>query len=519
MPRELLEHLNHELRSPMTVIVGMTDLLLLAPLDAEQKSSLQSVRHASDGLLLLLDELIDFSRLEAGSLTLSRTDFSLGDVVEQARALVRRSAGTQVPFALAVADDVPQRMTGDPERLAQVIAGLVRSAAKLRSAKSLTLKASVESVGGHRVRLHFALGRADATFDAVGELRDEPGEWVTLESFRQTGYLGSGLSLPVIAALAALMDGQLWVVNDPARPVIFRFFCLVDRPSAAAKSDLASAIERQLDIDSNGSWHVLLAEDTRANQHFFRTVLEDRGHTVVVAANGQEAVETFASRCDERPFDVVLLDLEMPVMDGRQAAAALRQSAAFAARPTAVVALTAHRGEASCTASAAGGFDAVITKPCKLDDFFRIIDSAVRGAPRPVAQELAGGRSETVVDYHTALARLGGNEQLFRELAAFFLDDAPVILKQLGEALGAGNAAGVERAAHSLRGLAANFGAPAAVQVAGDLQDAGRRNDWSRAQLLYDLLTCELEKLTEELRALDRIAAPIGRQTQSSDVN
>lgn len=504
MPRQLLEHLNHELRSPMTVIVGMTDLLLLAPLDEEQKSSLQSVRQASDGLLLLLDELIDFSRLEAGSLTLSRADFSLVELAEPARAIIRRSAGTQVPFSLAIGDNVPQRMTGDPERLAQVIAGLVRSTAKLRSARPLMLKAAAESVDDHHVRLHFALGSAEAEFDAGGDLTDEPGEWLTLESLRQAGYRGAGLSLPVAAALVALMGGQLWVGNDPARPVVFRFSCLVDRPSAAAKSDFASAIERQLDIDSidsNDSWHVLLAEDTRANQHFFRTVLEERGHTVVVAAHGQEAVESFASRGGQRPFDVVLLDLEMPVMDGRQAAAALRQSAAFAAHPPAVVALTAHDGDASCVASAAGGFDAVITKPCNLDDFFRIIHSAVRGVPQAVAQEPTGGPSETVVDYHTALARLGGNEQLFRDLAAFFLDDAPVILNDLGEALGTGNAAGVERAAHSLRGLAANFGAPAAVQIAGELQDVARRGDLSQGKLLHDRLAREIGRLADELRA------------------
>ncbi|HJT33083.1 MAG TPA: response regulator [Pirellulales bacterium] len=499
MPRQLLEHLNHELRSPMTVIVGMTDLLLLAPLDDEQKRSLQSVRQASDGLLLLLDELVDFSRLEARSLKLSRADFSLAELAEQARAIVRRSAGTQVPFSLAIGDEVPQRMTGDPERLAQVIAGLVRSTAKLRSARPLTLKVAAESVGEHRVLLHFAFGSAEAEFDAGEDLTDEPGESLTLESFRQSGYRGAGLSLPVAAALVALMDGQLWMVNDPARPVVFRFSCFVDPTSTAAKSDLASAIERQFDIDSNGSWHVLLAEDTRANQHFFRTVLEDRGHTVVVAANGQEAIETFASRSGQRPFDVVLLDLEMPVMDGRQAAAALRQSAAFAARPTPVVALTAHRGDAACAAS--GRFDAVITKPCNLDDFFRILHSAVRGVPRSVSQEPTGAPSETVVDYHTALTRLGGNEQLFRELAAFFLDDAPVILKDLGEALGTGNAAGVERAAHSLRGLAANFGAPAAVQVAGELQDVARRGDLSQGKSLHDRLAREIGRLADELRA------------------
>lgn len=501
MPRQLLEHLNHELRSPMTVIVGMTDLLLLAPLDPEPRNSLQSVRQASDGLLLLLDEVIDFSRLEAGSLTLSRVDFSPGELAEQARAIVRRSAGTQVPFSLAIGDEVPQRVSGDPGRLAQVIAGLVRSTAKLRSARPLTLKVAAEAVGDHGVRMHFALGSAEAEFDAAVRPADEPGEWVTLESLRQTGYLGSGLSLPVCAGLAALMDGQLWMAGDPARPVVFRFSCLVDRPLAAAKSDLTAAIERQLEIDSNGAWHVLLAEDTRANQHFYRRVLEDRGHTVVVAANGQEAVETFASRSGQRPFDVVLLDLEMPVMDGRQAAAVLRQSAAFADHPTAVVALTADRADASCAASAVQGFDAVITKPCNLDDFFQVIRSAVGGAPRPVAQESTGSPSEPVVDYRTALARLGGNEQLFRELAMFFLDDAPVILNDLGEALGAGNTAGVERAAHSLRGLAANFGAPAAVQTAGELQDAARRGDLSQGQSLYDSLAHEIGRLADELRA------------------
>lgn len=507
MPRQLLEHLNHELRSPMTVIVGMTDLLLLAPLAPEQKSCLQSVRQASDGLLLLLDELVDFSRIEAGSLALACGEMSLPEVVEQARALVDRSPGTKIPLSLAIEGDLPDRLQGDSGRLAQVIAGLVRSSAKLRSANPLVLRASAEPGDGLRVRLHFALGNADADFEATTDVSDKPGECLVSDSFRREGYRGAGLSLPIAAALVTLMGGQLWIADDARHPVAFRFSCIVERATQPPPGNLLAAIEEQLGGAAAG-WHVLLAEDTRANQQFFRTVLERRGHTVVTTSNGQEAVDAFAAASAECPFDVVLLDLEMPVMDGRQAADVLRRSAAFARHRAALVALTAHQAEAIAEASAAHGFDAVISKPCDLETFFQVIDSAVRRAPPPSVAAAGAAPPESVVDYRSALARLGGNEQLLRDLAAFFLEDAPKILSELSTAIAAGEAAGIERAAHSLKGLAANFGAPGAVRAAGELQDAARRGELGQSETLYEPLAGEIETLAAELRSLDQVNPP-----------
>lgn len=504
----------------MTVIVGMTDLLLLAPLDPDQKNCLQSMRQASDGLLLLLDELVDFSRLEAGSFSLASAEFSLAQAVEQARTLVNRAPGTKIPFSLAEQGEVPARLVGDVGRLAQIIAALVRSTAKLRSAQPLILRVWAGPADDARVGLHFALGNAEAEFRADQAPPDQLGEWLTGDSFRSDGYRGAGLSLPIAVMLAALMDGRLWIANDAAHPLAFRFSCHVERASDSPRANLLDAIERQFGATAPG-WHVLLAEDTPANQQFFRTVLEQRGHTVVAVANGHEAVEAFAAAHADRPFDIVLLDLEMPLMDGRQAAAALSESTAFARHRAALVALTAHRVEELAGASAADGFDAMITKPCDLEVFFQVIDSAVHRVSRPadakVVPELRAGNSgaptatfpsvaggdpgNSVVDYRTALARLGGNEQLLSDLAAFFLEDAPGILRELSAAIAAGDGPSVERAAHSLKGLAANFGAPAAVRAAAELQDAARRGDLRQAEHLHGRLTRELEQLTAELQA------------------
>ncbi len=501
----------------MTVIVGMTDLLLLAPLDPDQKNCLQSVRQASDGLLVLLDELVDFSRLEAGSLHLADAEFSLTEAVEQARVLVDRSPGTKIPLTLAVEGEVPPRLTGDCGRLAQIISGLARSAAKLRSASPLLVRVAAERAEDARVRLHFALGNAEAEFVAAQAPSGQQGAWITSDSFRHDGYRGAGLSLPIAGALVALMGGRLWIAGDATHPVAFRFSCVCAQASDAAPGDLMAAIEQQLG-DTVTGWRVLLAEDTRANQQFFRTVLEQRGHTVVTVADGREAVEAFTSQAFDKPFDVVLLDLEMPVMDGRQAAAALRQSVAFARRPAALVALTAHSPHAMNDASAAQDFDAIISKPCELEMFFQVIGSAIRGASLPPPEASSKGASskgasskeiaESVVDYRTALARLGGNKQLLHDLAAFFLEDAPGILSQLSAALAAGDAAGAERAAHSLKGLAANFGAPAAVRTAGELQDAARRGDLDQAQSLHRALSGEVKKLAEELHTLSANCDP-----------
>lgn len=481
----------------MTVIVGMTDLLLLQPLEGEPKQCLQSVRAASDTLLRMLDEAVDYSRLEVGGLRLEEVDFGPAEVFDRARQTLAKGAAL-LALEVTIDDDVPTRLRGDANRLAAMVAALTRSAAKFRSAANYHLRVGSQPVAPDRVMLHLALGEQGRPFEATDSRLAEAGEHLNFNRFTERGYCGAGLGLPISAGVAELMNGQLWMANDANSAALFRVTAQFAIADSSAAPSLLAAIERQLDSERPipESMNVLLVEDTAANRKFFASVLQQRGHSVRSAADGHEALTVFESH--GHSFDLVLVDLEMPGMNGWQTAAKLRELNAFQARPVPIVALTAHRTDDNAELRGSDLFDATLTKACDLAHFYKVVEGAHPGQPPASTLETNAG-DERRVNRPATLKRLGGNEQLFLDLARFFLEDAPVVLAELGTALERDDAPVAERAAHSLKGLVANFGANEAVRLATELQRIAHDGDLSKATPLYPRLTTEVNLLRREL--------------------
>ena len=492
----------------MTVVVGMTDLLLLAPLEGEQQQFLQSVKHATDSLLRILDEAVDFSRLEAGALELGESQFAPAEVVGQAQeALAQGSA----PLRLLVAIDnnVPPRLVGDGDRLRQMIEALARSAAKFRSGGNDDLRIAAKPADNGMIRLHLALGDPKQPFDAIAPVRPKGGRVLTLKDFARHGYKGAGMGLPVSAGVAELMGGRLWMADDASSPALFRVTVQFGLPERQRGGDLLAAIEAELDAQPTevDSMHVLLVEDTPANRRFFTSVLEQRGHTVEAAADGSEALQVVQSRVTDRPFDLILIDLEMPVMNGRELAAAVRKLDSFAARPIPLVALTAHQIDGEAVGSEL--FDAAITKPCELAHFYSVLEGVVRRRSNGGAEVEVNTLVAERVDHRGTLSRLGGNERLFYDLVRFVLEDAPVVLAELETAVGRNEAKRAERAAHSLKGLVANFGAKEATRLAAELQRLGHEGELTDAAHIYQRLATEVNLLRRELEDFQARAAHV----------
>jgi CheY-like chemotaxis protein len=483
----------------MTVIVGMTDLLLLQSLEGEPKQCLQSVRTAADTLLRMLDEAVDYSRLEVGGLQLEEVEFVPAEIFDRARQMLAKGAATMA-LEVTIDDNVPARLRGDADRLAAMIAALARSAAKFRSASKYHLRVGSQSMAQNQVMLHLALGEQARPFEAIESRQAEAGEPVAFHRFAERGYCGSGLGLPIAAGIAELMNGRLWMANDAASAALFRVtaqFAIADR---AVNPGLLAAIEQQLDSQRSApeSMNVLLVEDAAANRKFFASVLEQRGHWVRSVANGHEALEAFESQGHVHSFDLVLVDLEMPDLDGWQTAATLRRLDAFQVRPIPIVALTAHRTDGNAELRASNMFDAALTKACDLAHFYKVVEST-RPDPSPAITSETRDGDERRVDRPATLKRLGGNEQLFLDLARFFLEDAPVVLAEFGTALERDDALAAERAAHSLKGLVANFGANEAIRLATELQRIAHDGDLTKAATFYPRLATEVNLLRREL--------------------
>jgi CheY-like chemotaxis protein len=237
----------------------------------------------------------------------------------------------------------------------------------------------------------------------------------------------------------------------------------------------------------------LLAEDTRATRQLLVALLKRHSHTVIAAKHGLEAVQILEREARaQRSFDVVILDLEMPVMDGWEAAREIRRRTSI--QPIRMIALTAHRTEGNPDLLGSGDFDAAVGKPVDAQRLLEVIGSCRDSSAS--RQDAPDANDDCPVDYAGALARLCGNEQLLNDLVQFFLEDSPELLSEVRAAIRRRDPKALERTAHGIRGLACNFGARATVDAAAALEELGRNAAWDAADAACQDLETEVHRLT-----------------------
>ena len=443
----------------------MTALTLRTELAPEQREYLEMVRASADALLTLINDLLDFSKIEAGRLDIEPVPFALAELVEgeSIRALTMRAEAAGLAVSRSIAADVPARLIGDPLRLTQVLVNLFGNAIKFTKRGSVTISVQVE-----RQDIVEAVLRVAVTDTGIGIPKDK--QELIFEAFSQADgsttrkYGGTGLGLAICKQLVDLMGGELGVESEPNKGATFWFTMRFQKDTrresyhSAEEFDEAAPKLRPLAI--------LVAEDNAVNRTLLARLLESEGHVVTLVSNGREVLDVV----EKNKFDVVLMDVQMPEMDGFEATKIIRErekQRGGAHLP--LVAVTAHAMKGDRERCLAAGYDAYVTKPIAFDALFDVLREMLPAeriggpiTPRSRAPLSSGNAFDEVA----AVARAGGDRTLFLELLALFLDDVPNWLTELDAAAGEGDADRLRRLAHTIKGAADTCGVRGAVESA-----------------------------------------------------
>jgi signal transduction histidine kinase/DNA-binding response OmpR family regulator/HAMP domain-containing protein len=633
---QFLANISHEVRTPMNAVVGISNLLAETKLSDDQKSLLEMMKASADVLMELISNLLDFTKLESGSLTLDREDFNLEHVVRETIQTHAPSAHRKgLEMISNISPDVPSRLCGDPRRLKQALGYLIGNAIKFTRAGEVQLSIAIDNINESDIVLRFSVS------DTGAGIAPEKQELI-FNAFSQADtsatrqYGGTGLGLTICGQLVALMNGRIWLDSTPGKGSTFHITCsfssaslqesanefgnglhdcgmsalvIEDNESALFSFDrmlsclaidhrLAGSSEAGLkaaadfrnlksgvkiafidssvectdifalarDVKSAGAFRevvimmasadvekdradcikegfgflakpvtrpelletlmsilyppaekeapappridevrILLAEDNAVNQQLMLAVLETQGFKVEVAGNGERVLEALKSHS----FDLILMDVRMPELDGLAATQRIRETEKGSGQHIPIIAMTAEDQDEQKAECMECGMDGFLTKPIERDKLFETIryftrqkQTAGDGDTIPTVAPISSPARD-IINLNEAFERMGGDRMLYVQLARIFKEESVELLERLKTAIANADASAVDATAHALKGALGNLAASAAKDHAHKLELLARDKRLSDAPRAFAELESAIRSFDSYVSAIE----------------